>query len=186
MYCDPTINCTATRLKFDAELLSNELKITRTTCSFHFNRAESQRDPSFIKMPIKYNIETFDYSFKLPMRAIFAGSSQSGKTSLITKILKNQRRLFQSNFSVIKYCYPSYLTETPVNIHSFLEQDVNYICGFPSDREVLDLPTNSLLVLDDLAQEALNSELISQLFRVISGKKKYQCHFNNTELFLSG
>ena len=137
-------------------------------------------------MPIKHEIDVFDFSLQLPMRAIFAGSSQSGKTSLITDMLRNQKRLFNNKFDVVKYCYPSYLTEVPVDIHDYLEEDVIYYCGFPTERQILELPSNSLLVLDDLAQEAFNSELISQLFRVISGKNNISVILTTQNYFSKG
>ena len=46
-------------------------------------------------MPITREISCIDdFAFSLPMRAIFSGSSQSGKTFMIGEILKHQNEIF--------------------------------------------------------------------------------------------
>ena len=64
----------------------------------------------FSIMPLTREVRKVDdFKFFKPLRAIFSGSSQSGKTFLIGKILENQEKLFKSRFSLIKYFYPDYL-----------------------------------------------------------------------------
>lgn len=62
--------------------------------------------------------ETLNFYFQKPLRAIFSGSSQSGKTYLIGEILKKQKQLFNDTFKTIIYFYPTYLDEPPVDFHS--------------------------------------------------------------------
>ena len=74
--------------------------------------------------------ETSSFFFQKPLRAIFSGSSQSGKTYLIGQILIQQRKLFSDDFSEISYYYPTYLDEPPVDFHSSVPNStVQYICG---------------------------------------------------------
>ena len=44
--------------------------------------------------------------------------------------------------------------------------------GLPSKQELLELPSDSVLVIDDLYSEACKADHISYLFRVLSGKKR--------------
>ena len=49
--------------------------------------------------------ETLNFYFQKPCRAIFSGSSQSGKTYLVGKILEQQKQLFNDEFVQISYFY---------------------------------------------------------------------------------
>ena len=49
--------------------------------------------------------ESLNFYFQKPCRAIFSGSSQSGKTYLVGKILEEQRKLFNDEFQQIIYYY---------------------------------------------------------------------------------
>ena len=72
-------------------------------------------------MPVTREIPTLsNVYFQKPLRAIFSGSSQSGKTFLIGKILENQKKLFDENFNSVKYFYPTYLEESPVEYHNLM------------------------------------------------------------------
>ena len=123
-------------------------------------------------MPLTQEIQTIrDFKFTLPMRAIFAGSSQSGKTFMIGKIIENAVKLFGKNFSAIKYFYPEYLDETPAEFHRSTRSPISYNSGFPKKNDVLSLPSSSLIIIDDMAVQAVKSDLISQIYKVISGKK---------------
>ena len=123
-------------------------------------------------MPLTTEIRQLEnYKFTKPIRAIFSGSSQSGKTYLIGEILEGQERVFGDSFTFVKYFYPTYLEESPVDFHTKTDSPVAYEPGFPTKSDILSLPENSLLVIDDQADQALRSDLISQLFKVISGKR---------------
>lgn len=124
-------------------------------------------------MPLQEEINFIpNYNFALPMRAIFSGSSQSGKTYLIGKILENQERLFGEHFTSVKYYFPSYLDEAPVNFHTTIETPISYERGMPNKSSILSIPEGSLLIIDDQFDAIIKSELLSQFFKVISGKRK--------------
>ena len=124
-------------------------------------------------MPLTRDFEVINnVTFFKPMRAIFSGSSQSGKTHLIGKILQRQKRLFGDCFTQVKYFYPEYLEECPVDWHNDIETPISYHRGFPNKEEVLSMPKNSLLIIDDNMKKVVKSELMRQFFNVISGKKQ--------------
>jgi len=138
-------------------------------------------------MPLTREIRKIDtYRFTKPIRAIFSGSSQSGKTFLIGKILQNQLELFGDKFNFIKYFYPTYLEESPVEYHLLTDSPVIYEAGFPKKDDILSLPDNSLIVIDDQADSAVKSDLISQLYKVISGKKNLSVILVTQNYFLQG
>ena len=138
-------------------------------------------------MPITRDITAInEFKFFKPMRAIFSGSSQSGKTFLIGKILENQEMLFDDNFNSVKYFYPSYLDESPVDYHSLTSTPISYNAGFPNKSDVLTMSENSLLIIDDQADEAVKCGLISQLFKVISGKKNISVILVTQNYFIQG
>ena len=124
------------------------------------------------KMPLTRELEKRNnVEFFKPMRAIFSGSSQSGKTFLIGKMLEKQKELFGDEFELVKYYYPEYLEESPVNWHENISTPITYTAGFPSKQDILELSENSLLIIDDNMKKVVNSELMRQFFNVISGKR---------------
>ena len=112
-----------------------------------------------------------NFHFFKPMRAIFSGSSQSGKTNLIGGIMKNQKRIFGESFSSIKYFYPEYLDECPVDWHNFIDTPISYKSGFPTKDDISGLETNACIIIDDMMSRVVKSELMRQFFNVISGKR---------------
>jgi hypothetical protein len=123
-------------------------------------------------MPLTVEIEKINFAhFQKPMRAIFSGSSQSGKTYLIGKMLNQQTDLFGDEFSQVKYYYPEYLDECPVDWHDTISTPISYHSGFPEKEDIQSLPNNSLIIIDDNMKKVVFSELMRQLFNVISGKR---------------
>ena len=53
-----------------------------------------------------------------------------------------------------------------------LDQPIMFQAGLPSKQDLLELPSESVLVIDDLYSEACKADHISYLFRVLSGKKR--------------
>ena len=138
-------------------------------------------------MPLTREIKKIEnFQFTKPVRAIFSGSSQSGKTFLIGKVLENQQNLFGDKYTFVKYFYPTYLDESPVEYHQLTDTPISYEPGFPTKNDVLSMPENSLLIIDDQADEAVKSDLISQLFKVISGKKNISVILVTQNYFIQG
>jgi len=138
-------------------------------------------------MPRTREIEKVgNFLFTKPIRAIFSGSSQSGKTYLIGKILEKQNQLFGDEFQFIKYFYPTYLEESPVDYHTNMDTPISYECGFPKRDDILSLPPNSLVIIDDQADEVVKSDLINQLYKVISGKRNISVICVTQNYFLQG
>lgn len=138
-------------------------------------------------MPITREIPVLtEFKFTLPMRAIFAGSSQSGKTFMIGQILKFQSEIFKGKFDFVKYYYPTFLDEAPVDYHTLTNTPISYNAGFPTKSEILALPENALVIIDDQSDTAVKSDLVSQIFKVISGKKKMSIILVTQNYFMQG
>lgn len=90
-----------------------------------------------------------DFHFQLPMRSLFAGSSQVGKTSLILDIIQNQKNLFNFEFNRIYYYYPSLLCSCPIDINFESKSEISLIAGFPSLSEINEFEIGSLVIIDD-------------------------------------
>ncbi|GBO24338.1 hypothetical protein AVEN_19089-1 [Araneus ventricosus] len=90
---------------------------------------------------------------KHPSNALIVGPSQSGKTSLVRKIIKN--KIYDKEIINIKWCY---------NYSSpwFLEEpDIEFVQGLPDSYENCDL-----IVIDDLMHQL--DQKVSELFTVVS------------------
>jgi len=136
-------------------------------------------------MPLLRELKSIpSVTFKKPLRAIFSGSSESGKTYLIGEILKNQHEIFGEEFSTVKYFFPEFLDEAPVNFHE--EIDISYQQGPPVKEDILSLPKNALIILDDMADFCVKSALISQIFKVISGKNNLSVIIVTQNYFIQG
>jgi len=109
--------------------------------------------------------------FQFPFRIILSGSSGSGKTHFAEQLLK-KRDLFEECTKYIVYYYPCYLSQAPVSWEESVSIPISYRIGLPTKEELMQLPSNSCVVIDDSYDEAIKSSAIDHLFRVISGKRK--------------
>jgi len=83
-----------------------------------------------------------------------AGPSQSGKTSLVEKIVNLRDEIFTQKISkVIWYC--SYLPHKKI-------EGVTYLVGLPNDISERIIP-NCLVILDDFMQELSKSHMLTTL-----------------------
>lgn len=90
---------------------------------------------------------------KSPSSTIIVGSSQSGKTSLVRKMIK--KNIYGKKLKSIKWCYSysqPWFREEP---------DIEFVQGLPEDFD-----DSELVVLDDL-QSQLNDK-VAELFMVVS------------------
>ena len=136
-------------------------------------------------MPLTTNaVKKEEIQFKAPFRMILSGSSGAGKTHFAGKLLKSN--LFDTTFEYIYYFHPCYLDEAPVNWHETMSIPVSYQTGLPSLEQLMCMPPNSVIVLDDLMDKCNESEVIDQLFRVVSGKRRLSVMIMTQNYFAQG
>lgn len=107
------------------------------------------------------------YAFQTPFTCTISGSSGSGKTFFVYRLIKNRRCIFKDSPKVIVYAYDVYQP-----IFQDLEQNhgVKFIRGLPTIEHIDELKKydSSLIILDDLMAVAFDSELVQSLYTVLS------------------
>ena len=136
-------------------------------------------------MPVTTNamMKQNDY-FISPFRMILSGSSGAGKTHFAGDLIR--AKLFESEIEFVYYFHPCYLDEPPVDWHESMDIPVSYQTGLPTLEQLTSMPQNSLIVLDDLMDKCVGSEVIDHLFRVISGKRKLSVMIMAQNYFVNG
>ena len=122
--------------------------------------------------------------FISPFRMILSGSSGAGKTHFAGNLIK--ANLFEDDIQFVYYYHPCYLEEPPVDWHETMTIPVSYQTGLPSMEQLTNMPPYSLIVLDDLMDKCVSSEIIDHLFRVISGKRKISVMIMAQNYFVHG
>ena len=122
--------------------------------------------------------------FISPFRMILSGSSGAGKTHFAGDLIK--ANLFEDQIEFVYYFHPCYLDEPPVDWHESMSIPVSYQTGLPSVEQLTSMPSNSLVVLDDLMDKCVGSEVIDHLFRVISGKRRISVMIMTQNYFVNG
>ena len=97
-----------------------------------------------------------------------SGSSSAGKTHFARLLLETKL----IDFDRIHYYHPDINETKPTDWGEHLSQPVIFQVGLPTLQELLELPTKTCIILDDLFREASSSRNIDYLFRVLSSKKK--------------
>ena len=129
-----------------------------------------------------FKIKQVSCNFAPIWRVFISGSSSAGKTYFAKMLL--EAKLFK--FERIYYFHPDIHEQCPTNWHEELSTPVIYQAGLPSTDDLLELPTDSCIVLDDLFREAACSKDIDYLFRVLSGKRKLHVIIMTQRYFAEG
>ena len=98
---------------------------------------------------------------------MISGPSGAGKTWFVNKLIKHRNQLFTTHFNAIYWFYGAVIPK--VDNHD----EIHFIEGVP---ETIDIPPNSLVILDDLMSETNGN--IANLFT------KYSHHNNLTVVFI--
>ena len=129
-------------------------------------------------------IRTDKDNFVSPFRMILSGSSGAGKTHFAGDLVRANS--FEDDINFIYYFHPCYLDEPPVDWHESMSIPVSYQTGLPTLEQLTSMPSQSLVVLDDLMDKCVSSEIIDHLFRVISGKKNLSVMIMTQNYFVNG
>jgi len=148
---------------------------------------ESQTEIETIRINPKAVVQTVNISdkslaFKTPMAMSVSGSSMSGKSEFLLKLIIHRKLMFDVEFARIIYCQP----ETLVLRHNPIFEKIKDV--YPEAQLVIGLPDVSalhlnldvspkLVLVDDQMTSFLNSESMVHLLTV-------DCHhFNITTIF---
>jgi len=95
------------------------------------------------------------FHLKAPFTAILAGPTMSGKTLWTLKLIENMRTLIRPTPLRVIWC-------RGIKTESNLPSWITVIEGLPDNFEAI--PTDSLLILDDLQEECGKSSEVSNLY----------------------
>ena len=84
-----------------------------------------------------------------PFTAIVSGSTGSGKSRWLMKLIKNADKMIDERPKHIMYCY----SEINPEILRLTNEGVEIFHGAPTTEQIMGKPKNLLLILDDLAGE---------------------------------
>ena len=168
---DPMKKCyfkIVTIIETSSEIDSAKIYLTNFSKEFIL---KNNNNMSFerIRLPMNKN---FDVSFIHPGRWLIAGPSNSGKTTFVCKLLAKSKDLFNIDFERKIYCSDTRPTDDFENFE--IVEEIEHI-----DFKNFDKSINTIIILDDKMDQAINSELVSDIYTKLS-------HHNNiTIIFLT-
>ena len=121
-------------------------------------------------------INANDFKIQTPFRGLICGPSNSGKTRLITKFIKERLSTFSTNFDNIVYCHPhttlSDIDQTLFQELELLFPPIEFHKGLPSLNDLIHYKGSTLLILEDMIDTLVSSVEYSTLYSV------YSSHYN--------
>ena len=123
-----------------------------------------------------------DLKFSDIWRVFISGSSSAGKTHFARQIL--ELKFFKCER--IYYFHPDIQEEFPIDWDKYIDIPICYQSGIPSEKDLLDIPHYSCVILDDLFTEACADRTIDYLFRVLSSKRKLHVFIMTQRYFAEG
>lgn len=123
------------------------------------------------------------YIFTQPFACLIAGPSQSGKSTLLTKILQQNKLLVTPQATTITYCYARW--SRGFEILRTVEPPITFVEGLP-DINSFNPQENNILILDDLISQAENNSSIQDLFTTDSHHANISVFLISQNLFSQG
>jgi hypothetical protein len=114
---------------------------------------------------------------------MLAGPTQSGKTSLIKTILKQNKQLISPTITKIYYCYSKW--QYKYDLIKQEDDNIEFIEGLP-DSDIFDSKSNNLLILDDLMSSCEKDDSILNLFTTNSHQVNISVFLITQNLFSQG
>jgi hypothetical protein len=105
------------------------------------------------------SINDKDLKLKLPFGMIISGPSNSGKTTLLLKILRDRNYLIDPKPARVLYCYGEYNSQIPLLQRS----GILVHKGPPTDEMIQSIQKPALIILDDLLY-TIDEAFLSNLF----------------------
>ena len=124
-----------------------------------------------------------DKLFIHPFTCLIAGPTQSGKTTLLKKILENNQLYIQPPPTRVIYCYSRW--QDNFDILKLSIPNIEFKIGL-IDIDELSKEQNNLVILDDLMTESEKDNSILNLFTVDSHHKNISVILISQNLFSQG
>ena len=124
-----------------------------------------------------------EISFKHPFTCMMAGPTQSGKSTLLSKILRYNHSMVTPIPSRIVYCYSRW--SDGFEKLKLISPKIEFKQGLP-DIDTFNPDENNLLILDDLMSEAEKDRSILELFTTDSHHANISVFIISQNLFSRG
>ena len=126
------------------------------------------------------------FRFKCPSNTLIAGSTQSGKTRFVRRVLENAGDMFDRKIDHILYYYGVYqplFTEMSKSIPG-----IEFIRGLPTEKTLARFNDgkNRVIVLDDLMEEVVSSKTVLDLFTRYAHHRSLNVLFLTQNIFQQG
>ena len=129
-----------------------------------------------------FKIKQVNCEFAPIWRVFLSGSSSAGKTHFARLLLETKL----IDFDRVHFYHPDINETKPTDWGEHLSQPVIFQVGLPTLPELLELPSKTCIILDDLFREASSSRNIDYLFRVLSGKRNLHVIIMTQRYFAGG
>lgn len=128
------------------------------------------------------------YPFEGPSTFSLSGTTGSGKTTWLYKLLSHKKELFPSNTPhSILYCYGVWQDLFEQMEHNI--ENITFNHGLPSQKQIDNLTSNkmhNIIIFDDLMNEVVKNSDIEQLFTRGAHHKKLTIIYLNQNMFCQG
>ena len=119
---------------------------------------------------------------------ILSGQSGSGKTRFILRILQNIDKIFGEHPPLkIRYYYGIWQDNYDQMKREI--ENISFQQGLPSEEELMDFTdpkTHTMIIIDDLMDEACNSQVVELIFTRISHHRFCSCFYIVQNAFVQG
>ena len=119
---------------------------------------------------------------------ILSGQSGSGKTRFILRILQNMDKIFGEHPPLkIRYYYGIWQDNYDQMKREI--ENISFQQGLPSEEELMDFTdpkTHTMIIIDDLMDEACNSQVVELIFTRISHHRFCSCFYIVQNAFVQG
>jgi len=133
-------------------------------------------------------MKTYDGCLPNLFRMLVSGSSGTGKSSLIYKILENSNGLMENKFERIIYLQ-GVETQASKNLKRIYKRNIVFFNDIPPEDTLVPLcksTKRTVLIIEDLDQKACSSPLIAKFFSVYSHHFDISIILSTQNIFCSG
>lgn len=130
----------------------------------------------------------YDGCLPLNFRMIVSGSSATGKSTFVEKLVNNDNGILTKDFDKIIYLQ-GVETDSSKRLQEKFRDRMIVFDGIPPERVLLPLckePGNCLLVIEDLDQQACSSPLVSKFFTVFGHHYDVSLILSTQNIFCPG
>jgi len=121
--------------------------------------------------------------FITPCTINITGITASGKSTWVRKLLQGRDKYFDNKIEKVLYCYGIWTDD-----FSELDKDENieFHENLPDEENVKQLPKHSIIVLDDMMMEVVQSKFIQTLFTRLSHHLEISILYISQNIFCKG